>query len=222
LGRIREMMIPAGLLIVATIVVPWYAALYHANGWTYIKSFLINENVERFTQGVRVRQPRPPWFYIPVVLSDSFPWSVLLPLGGVMAWRSRTALQTLLWCLIRPIVGFFSLSAGKQDLYIFPIVPAVAALGGLAIARALDDDRWRGWLSVSLGSAAGLLAIAGGAVLFLFAAAGRVYALDSSMIIGAVGLAGGLVGAMMAVLRRPASSALALLTAIIAVNWIFV
>ena len=32
------------------------------------------------------------------------------------------------WC----IVGFFTFSAAKQDLYIFPIVPAVAALAGAA------------------------------------------------------------------------------------------
>src|SRR6185436_9031291 len=96
---------------------------------------------ERFTSGLGVQQHRGVWFYVPVVLSDSFPWSLLLPLAAVLAWRSRSRLETLLWCWIGAIVVFFSLSAGKQDLYIFPIVPAVAALGGLAIGRSLDGTR---------------------------------------------------------------------------------
>ena len=79
LRRIRELMIPAGVLIVAAIVVPWYTALYHQHGLTYIRSFLVAENIERFTSGVGVRQERGPWFYLPVVFSDSFPWSMLLP-----------------------------------------------------------------------------------------------------------------------------------------------
>ena len=232
LGCAREMMIPTGALIVAAIVFPWYGALYHAHGWTYIRSFLISENVERFTSGLGVQQHRGPWFYIPVVLSDSFPWSLMLPLAAVLAWRSRSPahrslgeggrLDTLLWCWIAAIVGFFSLSAGKQDLYIFPIVPAVAALGGLAIERALTGEQRRTFLSATLATGGALLAVAGGAVLFLFQAAGRVYALDSAFLGGLIGVAGGLVTLVFAVRRRPADAALALLAAMVAVNWSFV
>ena len=232
LPRVREMMLPAGILVIAAIVIPWYAALYHEHGWTYIRSFLINENVERFTSGLGVRQHRPPWFYLPVVLSDSFPWSLLLPFAGVLAWKSRTLarrsggeggrLEMLLWCWIVAIVGFFSLGVGKQDLYIFPIVPAVAALGGLAIERGLADASRRIWLSSTLAVGGALLGIAGGAVLFLFLAAGRVYALDSALLIGLIGLVGGVSTLVLAVLRRPAHAALALLAAMIAVNWSFV
>jgi 4-amino-4-deoxy-L-arabinose transferase-like glycosyltransferase len=227
LGRIREMMLPAGILVVAIIVVPWYAALYQDHGWMYIRSFLIAENVERFTSGLGVQQHRGPWFYLPVVLSDSFPWSLMLPLAGVLAWRGRSRgeggkLETLLWCWIGAIVGFFSLSAGKQDLYIFPIVPAVAALGGLAIARGLADETRRTFLSVTLAVGGALLAIAGGAVLFLFQAAGRVYALDSAFLVGMIGVAGGLATLVLGAIRRPAPAALTLLAAMIAVNWSFV
>jgi hypothetical protein len=48
LRRIPQMMLPLGIVIIAAIVVPWYAALYREHGWTYIQSFLISENVERF------------------------------------------------------------------------------------------------------------------------------------------------------------------------------
>src|SRR5262249_16307698 len=167
LSPVRELRLPPGLVVVAAIVVPWYAALYYAHGWTYIRSFLISENVERFTSGVGVQMHRGAWFYLPVLFSDSFPSSLLLPMAAVLAWRSRSPvhrspgeggrLETLLWCWIAAIVGFLSFSAGKQDLYIFPIAPAVAALGGLAVARGLAEDRWRMWLSATLAIGGALL-----------------------------------------------------------------
>jgi 4-amino-4-deoxy-L-arabinose transferase-like glycosyltransferase len=222
LKRVTEMMIPVGIVILAVIVVPWYAALYQEHGWTYIKSFLIVDNVERFTSGVGVRQHRGPWFYLPIVLSDSFPWSLLLPCAAVAAWKTRSRIETLLWCWIAAIVGFFSLSAGKQDLYIFPIVSAVAALGGVTIQRGLSDERWKKWVSATLAAGGALLALAGAAVLYLFETAGRVYALDAALIVGAIGLAGGVVALFFGAARKPAAAALSLLAAVVAVNWAFV
>ena len=221
LRRVTEMMLPLGVVIIAVIVVPWYAALYHEHGWTYIRSFFISENIERFTSGVGVRQHRGPWFYLPVVLSDSFPWSVLL-FAAAAAWKERTRTETLLWCWIAAIVFFFSLSAGKQDLYIFPIVSAVAALGGIAIERGLMDPRWRTWLTRTLAATGALLALAGAAVLFLFDTAGRIYALDGALVVGALGLVGGIVTLVLGLRRKPAAAAMTLLAAVIAVNWAFV
>jgi 4-amino-4-deoxy-L-arabinose transferase-like glycosyltransferase len=230
LRRVTAMMIPLGALIVAIIVVPWYAALHHQHGWTYIRSFFLSENVERFTSGVGVLQRRGPWFYLPVVFSDSFPWSMLLPAAAVMTWRARLLPDgrrigqraTLLWCWIVAIVGFFSLSAAKQDLYIFPIAPAVAALGGLAIERGLSDERWSRWVTRTFAVGGACLAIAGGLVLFLFEGVGRVYALNGGLMVGAIGVAGGLTACGLGLMRRPAQAALVLLTATIAVNWVFV
>jgi 4-amino-4-deoxy-L-arabinose transferase-like glycosyltransferase len=218
LRRVTQMMIPLGTLIVAAIAVPWYAALYNEHGWTYIKSFVIAENVERYTQGLGVQQHRGPWFYLPVVLSDSFPASVLL-FAAAAAWKQRTRTETLLWCWIGAIVGFFSLSAGKQDLYIFPIVPAVAALAGIAVERGLSNLARRAWLTATLAVTGALLALAGAAVVFLFNTAGRVYALDGALLVGVIGLAGGLVTLALGVMRRPAAAALTLVAAVIAVDW---
>ena len=41
LGRVRDMMIPAGTLIALAIAAPWYVALYGQHGWTYITEFFI-------------------------------------------------------------------------------------------------------------------------------------------------------------------------------------
>jgi 4-amino-4-deoxy-L-arabinose transferase-like glycosyltransferase len=222
LRRVTELMLPTGVVIVAVIVIPWYAALYHEHGWADIRSFFVSENIERFTSGVGVRQPRGPWFYLPVMLSDSFPWSVLLPVAAVAAWKRRTRFETLLWCWIVAIVGFFSLSAGKQDLYILPIIPAVAALGGMTITGGVTDGRTAVWLTRSLAATGALLAVAAAAVLVLFGTASRVYALDAAFAVGALGVAGGILTLFLALARKPDTAAMTLLAAMTAVNWVFV
>jgi 4-amino-4-deoxy-L-arabinose transferase-like glycosyltransferase len=173
---------------------------------------------------------RGPDYYLPVVFSDSFPLSLLLPVAAVAAWRSRLAhrsrgeggkLDTLLWCWIGSIVVFFSFSAAKQDLYIFPIVPAVAALGGRAIAQGLAGER-PALLTATLAVGGALLAIAGGGVLYLFQAAGRIYALESALFVGLIALAGGLAALLLGARRRPGFAGIALIATLIGVNWVFV
>ena len=220
--RIRDMMIPAGILIVAAIVLPWYAALYHQHGWTEIKSFLLTENIQRFTAGEGVRQVRGPLFYIPVVFSDSFPLSVMLIAAAALWWRERDRMQSLLWCWIAAVVIFFSLSAGKQDLYIFPIVPAVAALGGVVLARMRDDARACAHARVTLVVAGVVLAAAGGGVLYVSQAAGGAYTLRGAHAIAIIGIAAGALTSLLAAIRRPWQSAAVLVAALIAVDWMFV
>ena len=222
LRRVRDMMIPGGILIVAAIVLPWYVALYHQHGWTQIKSFLLTENIERYTAGEGVRQARGPLFYIPVVFSDAFPLSVMLVPAAALWWRERGRLQSLLWCWILAIVGFFSLSAGKQDLYIFPIVPAAAALGGLVLARMRDDARVCAYARVTLAIAGLLVAAAGGAVLYVFEAAGGAYTLRGAHAVGAIAIAAGALVALLAAVRRPWPSAALLVAALVTVDWVFV
>ena len=50
----------------------------------------VGENIERFTDGVGVESRRGPLFYLPVVLSDSFPWSLCL-FGAAGLWLADGA-----------------------------------------------------------------------------------------------------------------------------------
>jgi 4-amino-4-deoxy-L-arabinose transferase-like glycosyltransferase len=241
LRRVRDMMIPTGTLLVLAIVVPWYAALYHRYGWTYITSFLLGENVARFTEGVGVESRRGPLFYLPVVLSDSFPWSLGL-FGAAGLWLAdrrarRTAssaeapaairaarVRTLMWLWVIGIVTFFSFSAAKQDLYIFPIVPVVAALAGLLIARTKPDGTPARPLSLRLtaGAIGLLLAIAGAGTLYIFQSVGKVYALEGALLVGSVAALGGAVAFVLAAAGRARGAFLAVVTALITINWVFV
>ena len=105
-------------------------------------SFFLGENIAGSPTGSACSATRGPLFYLPVVFSDSFPWSLLSVRGGAAPGGAsggsvgpardrsrRSACARSCGSGSLTIVGFFSFSAAKQDLYIFPIVPAVAALG---------------------------------------------------------------------------------------------
>ena len=243
LRRVREMMIPAGILVVLVIVVPWYAALYHRDGWTYIASFFFGENIARYTEGLGVESRRGFLFYIPVVFSDSFPWSLCL-FGAAGLWlaewraarapsqqgphehAARLALRvrTLLWLWVLGIVAFFSFSAAKQDLYIFPIVPAVAALAGLFVARETADGTPARPLSLRITAAVIglLLAVAGVGTLYIFQAAGKVYALDGAAFVGAAAAVGGAAALVLGLANRARAALAVVLLSLITLNWAFV
>jgi hypothetical protein len=233
---------------VLAIAVPWYAALYHRYGWTYITSFLVGENFARYTEGLGVETRRGFSFYIPVVFSDSFPWSLCLfgaaglwlsdwrasrrrkdaagDTAGIVPDQAQLALRvrTLLWLWVLGTVGFFTFSAAKQDLYIFPIVPAVAALGGLYIARETASGSVARPRSLRLTAAAiGLfLSVAGAGTLYIFQTAGKVYALDGAAFVGAAAAAGGMVAFALALANRSRAALAAVLLSLVTLNWAFV
>jgi 4-amino-4-deoxy-L-arabinose transferase-like glycosyltransferase len=231
LGRIRQMMIPAGIAIALVIVVPWYAALYAQHGWTHITSFLIGENLGRYAEGVGSRQDRGLLFYLPVLFTDSFPWSVFL-FPAAIAWlKTRRAdnvqpgfrIQSLLWIWILVFVAFFSFSASKQDLYIFPIVPAIAALGGCIVARALGGHaRALKWVGRTVAVMAVLVGFLGGGALYLFRTTGAVYTLDGILAMGIIALTGAAVALVLSARGRVRDALLSLGCVAVAVNWVFV
>lgn len=214
LGRLREMMIPAGTLIALAIAAPWYVALYLEHGWTYIYEFFIAENIGRYTDTIGV-QARSPFFYIPVVFTDSLPWSLALPFAVAAWWKQRDRLRTLLVLWIGVTVLFFSLSQTKQDLYIFPIVAAVAALGGDWVARE------RPGLRAMLGTLGVVLALLGAFVLYLFGG-DSPYAIDGAVASGVIAAAGGAAIVGLAWRGAARASIVAMLMVLIAFNWILV
>ncbi len=231
LRRVTQMMIPAGIVIILIIVAPWYGALYARDGWTYIVSFFVGENFDRFASGVGVQVQRGPLFYFPVLFSDSFPWSLFL-IPAFIAWmRERGApaaesdasgrVRTLLWLWIAVFVGFFSFSAGKQDLYIFPIVPAVCGLAGWAIARASHGN---GLPSTSRTAAVvgSLLLIAGAGLVYLANVAGASYAIEGVAAIGVVGLVAGTGATSFGLRQHVFGACVALAAGFVALSAIFV
>jgi 4-amino-4-deoxy-L-arabinose transferase-like glycosyltransferase len=226
LSRLREMMIPAGAVIALAIVVPWYAALYAQHGWTHIRDFFIGENFGRFTGSVDP-QSRGLTFYIPVLISDALPWSLCLPAIVTTWWRERRAgdqsverrLRTLLLLWIGIIVVFFSFSRSKQDLYIFPVVAAIAALGGDWVARALRGA-FQPWLRATLTLLGVAMVGLGVGVMLFFGGAGASYVTDGAHSSALIAILGGLVAAVAPWWRRYYLGVGAVLAVFVAFNWI--
>jgi 4-amino-4-deoxy-L-arabinose transferase-like glycosyltransferase len=223
LGDLRHMMLPAGAIISLAIVVPWYYVLYREHGWEYISSFIFGENLGRYAEAIG-EQSRGMLFYIPVMLADLFPWSLMIPVALWWAVRdereNRTARLLVVW--IAAIVVFFSLSGTKEDLYILPIVPAEAALIGAMLARAIDSRPAPGSVAVPVawvtGATAVLLAATGAVALWVFGFAHR-YSLEGAVFVGGVALAGGLGGLVWVFRRRLFASVVTLAASLAVIVW---
>jgi 4-amino-4-deoxy-L-arabinose transferase-like glycosyltransferase len=254
LRRWREMMLPLGALILAAIVSPWYLAIYEQHGWHYITTFLLKDNLSRYTQPVWGPR-RSVFFYLPVVLGDMFPWSLFLIAALVLAARGwlRTStligrrnrppvedkarpnaneavhatgarLRRLCWVWVAVIVVFFSLSQNKEDLYILPVYPAVAALVGAFLAQALGADAtrlhgsWARWMTVVM---AVVIAASGAGLLYLLAHSSADYRFAGARALGLIAAAGGLVALTLAAVARRRPAVLVVAATVIAFNWIF-
>ena len=128
----------------AVIGLPWYAAMTMEHGTAYLESFFLSDNLARFATD-RFNEPRPPWFYVPVLLGGLMPWTAfLLMLGPEVAdlLRRRLTLtreqwRLLLWAVM-PLL-LFTLSIGKQPRYILPVLPPLALLLAGSLVRRVKD-----------------------------------------------------------------------------------
>jgi 4-amino-4-deoxy-L-arabinose transferase-like glycosyltransferase len=175
--------------------VPWYAALYQVHGWGPIVQFFVGENFGRYT-GEMVSEGRGVLFYLPVLFGDLFPWAPLLVVPLLRAWRpadsgespADASVRRLCWIWIVSMTVVFSLSQSKQDLYIFPVAPAVAALVAHTLLTWIDEAQ--PWVSRLL-SVVALLTIASGLAAFWLFGSGY-YQLSGMGAVVAICLSGGL------------------------------
>jgi 4-amino-4-deoxy-L-arabinose transferase-like glycosyltransferase len=70
INAIRELMLPLGFIIVSLIVLPWYVAIYFQHGWAHIESFILKDNLSRYTQPIWGPR-RGFFFYVPALLAIS-------------------------------------------------------------------------------------------------------------------------------------------------------
>jgi 4-amino-4-deoxy-L-arabinose transferase-like glycosyltransferase len=221
----RLLLLP-GMVIVLAIVVPWYAALEMRHGWGPVTGFFVGENLDRFTTSMQP-DDRPFWFYLPVLFGDLFPWAPLLLIPLVSAWRKSGAdandahapIRRLLWLWVIVIVVTFSFSKTKQDLYIFPVTAAAAALmadGLVATGFGAKHVGFRILLVV-----AAVLSVAAGVVIGVYFAPAGYYALRGAGLMSAVLAVGGIatVGLVVGARHRAAMATLAI--TFVSVNYVF-
>ena len=154
-----------GLAVAVAIGVPWYVAMTLAHGRAYLESFFVADNLKRFATS-QFNDPRPVWFYVPILAGGLLPWTPLAvaAIPSVARWfRTRASVEArtvrlLIWA-VAPLV-FFTLSIGKQPRYILPVLPPLALLLANVAMRRLRTHAGRDWwLQGPAASVAGLLAV---------------------------------------------------------------
>lgn len=101
-------------------------ALSHADpGYRdYVREILFQQTAHRYAQSWNSQQP--PWYFAGVIATLWLPTALLLP-WAVAPWRRRLARRDPRYLLPLAWVGlvlvFFSIPAGKRDVYILPALP---------------------------------------------------------------------------------------------------
>ena len=122
---------PASCWITIAIAAPWYIACAWVNGSAFLNEFFLNHNFRRFTSNLYAH-PHVFYFYLPVLLMLSLPWTFVM----ISALRRRLDRNDALlaWWIAVPMV-FFSMSVSKLPGYILPVVPAFAMMCAKELRR---------------------------------------------------------------------------------------
>jgi 4-amino-4-deoxy-L-arabinose transferase-like glycosyltransferase len=152
-----------GLPLFLCVTVPWHwlAARRLAD---FLEFFFVHEHLARYLTPSADRE-EPWWFFAPVFLAGSMPWtlSAMRSLSG--GWRRGAAPAAFnpvlfLWIWVVFVGVFFSLSDSKLMTYLLPAMPALALLIAALPAEALTRDfRFTAALTATLGLVLGLASL---------------------------------------------------------------
>ena len=124
------------VLLMAALVVaaPWYVLVTLRNGAPFLDDFFWKQHFARFLSGA-LQHERPFWFYAPILVAAFFPWTpLLLLLFEKRIYKDARSMFLLAWLAWGFL--FFSISRNKLPGYLLPLLPALAALLGIALAEA--------------------------------------------------------------------------------------
>jgi 4-amino-4-deoxy-L-arabinose transferase-like glycosyltransferase len=128
-----------GLLITAVLSLPWYVAELVVEGQPFWDSFFGYHNLQRLTSVVNDHL-QPWWFFGPVLVVASLPFTPLLLFGlarCLAAFRgkgshlqlpARQSLRDFAGCWVLSLLILFTLAATKLPSYWLPATPAAALL----------------------------------------------------------------------------------------------
>jgi 4-amino-4-deoxy-L-arabinose transferase-like glycosyltransferase len=137
---------PVAILTFCATALPWYILCTRRNP-DFFRVFIIEHNFKRFLTP-EFQHIQPFWYYIPVILLATFPWTILLVCGITKAIRipretfaDHTAvLFFLTWALFT--ILFFSISKSKLPGYILPALPAIVILVSHYAVHLLRENKY--------------------------------------------------------------------------------
>jgi 4-amino-4-deoxy-L-arabinose transferase-like glycosyltransferase len=135
----------------------WALALLARGGRPLVAEALLRNSWGRFSQA-ELGHKAPLWFYAKVLPVVLVPWTLLVLVGCVAAYRgAREAGPTGRSTVLRASLGWavgsllvLSASAAKRELYLLPTLPAWSLLAGAALTDAVRARRLEGLLRLAL------------------------------------------------------------------------
>lgn len=133
---IRAFRIPAGILIVLAIALPWYWMNYTATNGEWTEGFFLKHNLQRFSDPM---EGHGGFFLLPLIMVIAG----LLPLGFfsiqamLLAYKDRSlGILVYMLCIVAGIILFFSFSQTKLPNYTTPAYPFLAIITGYLLSKA--------------------------------------------------------------------------------------
>ncbi len=132
---------PPAILVFALVAVPWFWFMQQKFP-EFFNYYFIHQQFERFVAAT-FNNPQPVWFYVPVVLGMTLPWSLgLLGVLNRSFWKGDTqSLGILMVIWFAVIAIFFSIPASKLIGYALPTLPPLAVLIAQVLFRAMNGSR---------------------------------------------------------------------------------
>lgn len=131
--RLPRVFTPHGLggtVLALVIGLVWFAFVYRREGIEPLKWFFLRENLQRFAAPT-YDAAEPFWYYFAIYAVEGLPWSILAVPAIVFSFRS-TAPKVLrilfLWAMLMLVP--LSLSRGKIDYYLLPLLPPLSIVIG--------------------------------------------------------------------------------------------
>jgi 4-amino-4-deoxy-L-arabinose transferase-like glycosyltransferase len=151
-------------------LVPMLLVALHGDDPTYrayVHDILFRQTAERYASSWAHQQP--PWYFLEVTATLWLPAMLALP-WALPAWRRRLRrrdaryLLPLAWWVL--VLVFFSLPAGKRDMYILPALP-MACLALAPLLPGIVRRRGAQWLALAFALLLAAVLAAGGVALLL-------------------------------------------------------
>jgi len=148
---LRKLRLLPGALVFLVVAVPWYYLVWEATDGVWLKAFLFEHNLDRFSSAKEGHGANP--LVVPLmVLAGMLPFSTWYPLALIkfrQAGKSSLAFFALLASFT--IIIFFSISGTKLPNYPMPAYPMVAVSVGWILVKNKWDSQIHHWLSALLG-----------------------------------------------------------------------
>ena len=162
----------AGIFVIALIVTPWLVAVENATAGRFIFDAVSNDLLPKLV-GAQESHGAPPGYHLALAIACFWPGSLFAIPAILWGWRQRrAAVQRFLLAWLVPAWIFFELVPTKLPHYVLPLYPAIALLGGGALAEGFAQHLagWarfcdRGvrliWVVVTIALATALVALPG-------------------------------------------------------------